>query len=222
MATNADVIASARRTLQDYDIDRHTNADLLIHFNGARRALAIAMPHAYSSDESFVCAAGARQTLPPDVSVFFGVTSSQSGRPVTVVEREFLDVFRPGWRQDPAGDAVHYAYDERERLFFDLYPPAVASSTIKLSAAKRPVDVEYGAEMNPAENLMRDPLTDYVIGRALLEDSESPANRERAMLHFNAFAAPTGSNLTTILQMSPNTFNKGGSIPRSPQLDNSR
>lgn len=214
MATTTDAVLQARRILQDYDIDRHTDADLLKYVNSARRALQDALPHVYSVEELVTLVAGSRQTLPADCGVFFELTRNEGGQPITIAEREFLDTFTPGWRSKTAGLTRHYCYDERDRFKVDVYPPAVAGNKVYASFSRIPADLADGANLSAHENLMFDPLVDYAVGRVLLEDGESPVNQQRAIVHFQAFAARTGSNLGQVLANSPNTFNQGGTPPR--------
>jgi hypothetical protein len=219
MSIASDVVASARRTLQDYDADRFSDADLLKWVNGARRALAVAMPQAYTVDHLFTLVAGARQTLPANTAVFNDISRTEAGTPVTIVEREVLDAFSPGWRTAAAGPTAHFMYDERDRFVFDVYPPAVAGAKVYMSYSPSPTDLVLGGALNATEDLLRDALADYTVGRALLDDAQSPTNERRAVVHLRAFAGATGANFNSVLASSPNVANDGGKMPRmSPKV----
>ncbi len=214
MAAASDIVAGARRFLQDYDADRYSDADLLKYANSARRAFAMAQPGAYAVSSLFTLAAGVRQTLPTDLAKFYDISSTSAGAPVTVTEREYLDAFRPGWRNQTAGPTVHFMYDERDKFAVEVFPPAVASAQVRLSYSRVPSDLALGGTLNQAEDMALDALVDYTTGRVLLEDATSPENRSRAVLHLQAFASAVGADVSATLALSPNSANNGGKPPR--------
>lgn len=216
MSLASDVVASVRATLQDYDVDRYTDADILKQVNGARRALAVARPDVYSDVIIHPLVAGARQPVPADCNDFYELQMNRGvgdapGAPISVIEREFLDKYQPGWLAATPGTTEHFAFDERTPGFFYVSPPAVAGAKVDLAYAKIPADVVLGATLNAQEGLMQDTLADYAVARLLLGDAESPANTQRGLLHLQLFASATGSDLKALLRSSPNVANQGGS-----------
>jgi len=73
MTLASDVVAAARRTLQDYDADRVSDEVLLRYANGARRALAIARPSVYDTLADLTLVQGAMQSCPADCANFYGL-----------------------------------------------------------------------------------------------------------------------------------------------------
>lgn len=215
MAKASDVVARARRTLQDYDADRNSDADLERLLNGARRALSVAKPDTYSIEANLVMVAGSRQSLPTDCNYFYDMPRTLAGQPITVVEREYLDALLPSWRTGTAGSTQHFCFDERDPSALDVYPPAANGDTNKIIYSRRPDDIDLSTDLLPREALHLDALADYVIGRALLEDAESPANERRGMQHLSLCGSAWNSDLSALLSFSPNTANVGGRLPKS-------
>lgn len=219
MTTASDIIASARKTLQDYDADRWTDADMLPHVNGARRMLIVANPKAYSVVETVDLDAGPQQTVPADCHVFYGPLRNRGvdggyGPAITLIQREYIDAFLPSWQGGGAQEIYHFAYDERTPGVYMVYPPAADGVSIDISFAKAPAALPLNGTLNMAETVLADSLADYVVARLLLDDAASPVNQQRALTHLQLFSSVTGASIKALLRNSPNTANVGGVPPR--------
>lgn len=222
MTTASDIIASARKTLQDYDEDRWADADMLPHVNGARRMLIVANPKAYSVVDTVDLVAGPQQTVPADCHVFYGPlrnrgASGEYGRAITLIQREYIDAFLPMWQGGGAAEIDHFAYDERTPGVYLVYPPAAQGTKIDVAFAKAPADLQLNGTLNMAETVLADSLADYVVARLLLDDAASPVNQQRALTHLQLFSSVTGANIKALLRNSPNAANVGGIPPRVAQ-----
>lgn len=219
MVLASDVVAKARHTLQDYDADRWSDAELLKEVNGARRAYAVADPSAYAKSALHVLVDGAEQQCPADCNVFYEVqcavdaTGKDKGA-VTVTQREYLDTFVPGWRYAKAAAAQHFMFGERSPNEFLVYPPAKAGDRVRLKYSANPADLTPTGSLSTQEALLLDALADYAIARKLLEDAASPANQQRGAMHLQLFSAATGADFPSLLKSSPNTANVGGRLPK--------
>ena len=220
MALASDVVAKARKTLQDYDSDRWADADLLSFLNGGRRQYAIADPTAYSKSAVQDLVDRAEQQCPADCNVFYEVQASvdkvtgKDRNAVTVTQREYVDTFVPGWRSMKAAETQHFMFGERLPTEFLVYPPAKAGDKVRLKYSANPADLALGDSLSSPESLQFEALADYTVARALLEDAESPANQQRAVMHLQLFSAATGADLSSLLKNSPNAANVGGRNPK--------
>lgn len=220
MALASDVVAKARKTLQDYDSDRWADADLLAFLNGGRRQYAIADPAAYSKSVVLDLVDGAEQQCPADCNVFYEVQSTvdkvtgKDRKAVTVTQREYVDAFVPGWRSMKAAETQHFMFSERLPNEFLVFPPAKTGDKVRLKYSANPVDLALGDSFNAQEALQLEALADYTVARALLEDAESPANQQRAVMHLQLFSAATGADVASLLKNSPNAANVGGRPPK--------
>jgi hypothetical protein len=214
MALASDAIASARRVLQDADAERASDAVLLGYLNGARRAILKGKPQTYATEADLTLVAGSKQTLPANCHVLLDMPRTTGGLPITVTEREYLDALLPGWRTMTAGPTQHFCYDEREPGSVDVYPPAVAGQANRIVFVQIPSDMAIGHSFTAREELLYDSIVDYMVGRTLLEDAESPANERRGMFHLTLFADAIGVSVKSILTNSPNTANVGGRLPK--------
>lgn len=221
MPTAADAVAAARRTLQDLDFERISDADLLKYVNAARRAFAVARPSAYDTTADIDLVAGPAQTVPANCAIFYGLVGAVSGSAMTTaitpVEAEYLDALEPGWRAATPAVPVHYIFDERTPRTFEVYPPAAAGQKVRHRFSAIPTDLASGDAMSGPESLVYDALVSFAVGRALMDDPESPENMQTAMVHMQAFASITGANLRSLIAMSPNVANLGGRVPRAGQ-----
>lgn len=220
MAKVSDVVAAVRRTLQDYDSDRYSDPDIVARVNGARRALCEALPKTYSLTADLTLTAGHRQAVPADCHLLQDVeynldADGSVSTAVSIAEREYIDLLEPKWRMYTPGRTVHYMFDERKPLEFEVYPPAEDGAKVRISYVQRPADLALTADLSAAEAQLQDTLADYAIFRLLSEDAESPANAQRAVQHAQLFAAATGASLAQLLKNSPNTANVGGRLPKS-------
>lgn len=221
MPTAAEAVTAARRTLQDLDFERISDADLLKYVNAARRAFAVARPSAYDTTADIDLVAGAVQTVPAACAIFYGLVGAVSGTALTTaitpVEAEYLDALEPGWRGATAAVPIHYIYDERTPRVFEVYPPATAGQKVRHRFSAIPVDLISSDSMSGPESLVYEALVSFAVGRALMDDPESPENMQVAMVHMQLFASVTGANLRSLLSLSPNVANIGGRTPRVGQ-----
>ena len=140
--TAGNIITRARYVLMEANAKAWTDPELLAWFNDGRSVMYVVRPDLFESEVDFTCAAGHRQTLPDGSKRLFEVDSNVSHknrRQITLTGDEVLARFRPNWRSGKqSAEIVHYLYDEADGSQFEVYPPALAGTQIRLSYAKPP------------------------------------------------------------------------------------
>ncbi|WP_287814523.1 DUF6682 family protein [Achromobacter sp.] len=207
----AEVISRARTILQDADAIYWEADELPMWVSDGRLEAYRLRPDLFEVSEDFVCAEGARQTLPGGARMLFDVPRNVSAarqRAVTVADAGALGRVRPSWRsQSKAQEIRHFLYDERSPGQFDVYPPARAGVVIELSYAKLPAPVtkDDGDKELAEEGAYAPALVDYVLYRAFLKEADTvPAFHQRAAQHLAACQATLTSDVTAKAMTSPN------------------
>jgi hypothetical protein len=197
-----EVIQRAAFALQDETGVRWDALELVRHLNDGQRQLLADRPDAFAAKTAHTLVAGVRQTLPSTAAKFMDILSNTNGAPCRQVDRVGLDATRPGWRGE-AGVAAprNWMHDPRDPLVFEVYPPALVTSSVQLIYA---VDPTMVAEPAPGSDyadvtgtvglnqVFFNPLIDWVLYRAFSKDGEHPANAARAAAHFAAYRQALG------------------------------
>lgn len=168
MAVESDVVlTNAARILSDVT-NTYWGADTLIAWlNEAQHQIATNVPGASTAVSSGGFVTGARQTIPDGGIAFISIDALRK------VDKKVLDREDPGWMDmntDPTPTMYMMSVTNPRQYF--LYPPH--------QGAGGSLDIEYS--VIPAEVTLGDPitvpdqyaeaLTDYVVYRALSEDSD--------------------------------------------------
>lgn len=205
-------------TLQDDDSTRWTMPELVRYLNDGLREFALLRADQVSKSVVFDCVAGSRQVLPAEASALVDVSGNAAAgsslAPVSVADRAMLDAVAPGWRNETASiDVIHFVHDLRDPRVFYTYPPATATAKLDLTytvipafIAEPAVDADFNDVVGNVgiPDIYANALTDYVLYRAYTKDSEYAGNAARAQAHYAAFGGALGSDLKSVVAISPN------------------
>lgn len=186
-------ISIARGITHDTDATgyRVSNDKFVELGNGALRSLANIRPEWFLAELDFTCAAGAEQTLTDAYQALVNVKRIKNGSVVLPADKASLDAFMPTWMSVSGGAAQNWLpYLNAPRRFF-LYPPALSSQVLEVTAVKVPgpylIDEDTGIP-----EMITDAVADYMVGMAESADDEFVLS-QRATQFLNQFAARVGT-----------------------------
>ncbi len=193
--------------------------ELVRWLNDGQREIAIQRPDATAAVMPIVLAAGFRQSLPPTAAKLFDIPNLTGGGPIRQVDRRELDEVEPAWRQGAQSAAIkHFMHDPRLPRLFEVYPPAIAGTSVDAEVSSNPQDVVVP---NPGQtwndvvgdiavaDLFQSALVDYVLYRAYSKANEMAGNGARAQAHYGALSCSLGTDVSAALTVAPNTSNPG-------------
>lgn len=229
------IITRAAMILQDPSHIRWPLTEMVDYLNDARREIAVIKPDVYTAmltgADAHPCDAGARQKLPTGGLRLIDVPcNANGGLAVTVTQRGWLDQQQPGWQKSANQQTVvrHFAIDERNPSVFWVYPPVVSGTEIDLVYLKAPTDfgvtgpdsggaytstggdAATAGQLTAQESLYGGAMVDYICYRGFSKDSEYAGNAQRAIAHYQQFAAALGISHKIDLTNSANLANVGG------------
>lgn len=214
--TSYSIITRAGTILQDTTNVRWPLTELVQWFNDGQREIALLKPEASVTNTTLQLTSGnTKQTLPSaairliDVVRNMGTDGDTPGSAVRLVMREVLDAQRPNWHSEAGAPTIkHFMFDKRDPKTFYVYPKPSSGVYLELVYSVSPTDV---TESNGAvsgnlslDDIYSNAVLDYVLYRAYSKDAEYAANAERAVAHYQAFAASIGARTTTDAGSNPN------------------
>ena len=158
--------------------------------------------------------AGTRQSLPAGWNLLINAkrnmgTGTIPGRAITPIAREILDEVLPDWQTWPTADEVrHVITDDRDPLYFDVFPPQPATPTQKIEAigSLYPAKATDAANSDfPLPDQYEVAAVDYMIYRALNETTTIPGAQAKADKHLNKFY----QNLGVKIQAAAKVYSEG-------------
>lgn len=151
---------------------------------------------------------------------------------VRVIDRNVLDAQQPAWHTSGANATVeHYMFDLRDPKHFYVYPAQPAEvGTVELVYSSTPVDAVLSADAVPAvgsgdgtpgndaaipaipegqteitlDDIYANAMLDYILYRAYSKDADFAGNAQRALKHYEAFAASLGLKFQVDKLIDPN------------------
>lgn len=204
-----DVLAQATYMLTDAGAVRWPNDNLLTWFNEAQLALVARRPDSLATNESFVCVAGAKQTLPATALRLIDIIRTVGGSAITKVARTLLDSHIRDWYTRPESAVIeHYVYDDRDPKHFYLYPPALVSTPIEIIYSTAPAAVVIAnfatdTQVIDVDDTFANALQEYILYKAWMKDAEHAGNVNRASLHYQQFLQAIGDITQADTAMAP-------------------
>lgn len=200
--TANDVITRVRELLVDTDTSpRWTDAELLRHLSDAQRTIARIDPTAVQKVHVLQLAEGTRQSLPTDgeslltVHRNMGSTGATPGRAVRIIRRDIIDDQNPNWHSEPKTNYTYnYIYDPTDPRAFFVYPPSNGNNRLEISYCYTPAEIDDLADELDVGDIYVTALTEFVMFRALLKDSDFAAGIQRAQLHLQSFTTFMGAD----------------------------
>lgn len=213
--TAAEVCNLARVELQDSTKEFWTDQELLDYLNEARDALCTAVPRIYETTEVVTLVEGVRQTLPNNSKRLMNVqenVTADSRRFCTPINRELLTRLRPSWRGEDASDEIlHYVYVESEPTVYEVYPPAMAGTQVRISYSRPPTKMVLDAGALPTTQLTQEAelaraLAQYVVHKGFAKEADqSPDAGQRSQAALAMFIQMIGAEGSGKRDSSPNT-----------------
>lgn len=174
--------------------------------NEGARLIAEAAPRAVADRYDFELQAGAQQDLRTDTrkqwirlhSLLFNVKpDGTEGDHIREVDPRSLNTaFRAWRRRPPARSVFEYALDERTPFTFDVFPPVVAGTTVRVVGSVVPnpfcvlntagTALEAPDEVIPLHDGFDIPLVDWALYRLFSKDTSELAYQARAKNHRDA------------------------------------
>ena len=200
MISVGDILSPVSEILNDTDFVRWTKPELLAWINHAASEVVVRRPAAGAKVSTFECQAGAYQQV--DAVQVLDVLRNTDGRPISRVERYFLDSADPAWMTGKAGPSRHFSYDDRVPAGFWVYPPAAEGHKLEVLASNAPTVESENDSLDLSPEYLS-PVINYVLWRALGKDSEY-ANGSVAATYYQAFEAALGTQNQVTGAASPN------------------
>jgi hypothetical protein len=214
----AEIMNRAAYVLNDAGLTRWTPQEMLLWVNDGQREVVLNKPSANTDTVAIALAAATEQAVPATATQIVQILRNTGGAAITMVDRDDMDQHVPGWSDTtiwPAQEVVEHAiYDPKQPHVFDVFPPNDGTGSIDAVVAVRPADIaepgsnpdqiaSYAALNIALSDDYRVALTEYVLYRAFTKDSEFPAAAQRAMAHYQLFAAAIGMKTTQEMRMNP-------------------
>lgn len=211
----SDVISRARNLLNDTDSAnyRWTTSELISAINDAQLVIATHRPDASSTVGDVTLVEGAAQTLSGTrlLDVVGNVSSAGVvGRAVTLIDGALLDAYEPSWRSGVKKTSVkHYIYDPRNPLVYEVYPPVVADTKLRIKYSVVPAAVTQESGALALADAYREAVFLYVMFKAYSKDAEFSGNVTLAAQYLGLFNSLLGIKTTKDNSFSPAANRKG-------------
>jgi hypothetical protein len=215
----SDIIAGAANALSDEDHVTWTLGDLIRDINSAQQQIAILRPDASSAVQALQLVAGTKQSIPAGARRLLGLTrnlgsdGNTPGKPITVVDRESLDLLSLYWHSGTGKTAVqHFTYDERTPEVFYVYPPVSATTAVHVEASisEVPAAVANEGDELALNDIYQNAVLEWVLYRAFSVETDSQTSANEAAKHHRAFYEALGMKYKSDLTFSPSKEVKDG------------
>lgn len=191
--------------------------ELVRYMHDGLLELATLRPDAFQKQETVTLVPGHVQTLPSNPNnptKLIKVLSNATGTKgvITIVSVDQLDAVVRNWRSQSSNTILHYMYDERTPLKYQVYPPAGSAASVEIRYAHVPsyitappnggtwadvvgdVDVSY---------LFLNALQHYIFFKAYSKDAEYASNATLAQANYAMFQQLAGSEMVGTAGVSP-------------------
>jgi hypothetical protein len=183
------IVNEASQLLKDATNEEWTVDVLLPHLWGAIMEVINAQPDAYGIETDIELVAGATQAAPAgtlyilDAVCNMGVSGTDPGNPIHLIDRKRMDILFPGWMAFPAEVGVEYVVidpenKKRSPMQFGVFPPQEALETdyetIRLVTTPTPAEITSVDDAFPLDDTYRMAVVDFVVALALSEENTIP------------------------------------------------
>lgn len=223
--TAKDVLSRCAIILNDETSARWPLAELLGWLNDGVREISLQKPSAATETAQIDMTAGTKQALPGQYhSLVSVIRNVASGMAITPASRDLIDRQIPGWHDArivrPCKDVVHIIDDNTEPQTFYVVPGNDGTGRIEVVAARNvapivvpqqpEIIVSYSATVE-LNDIWQNALVDYILYRALSKDIAIPGVGDRAVAHYQQFAAAVGIKAQGEVALNVNTTTGGAS-----------
>lgn len=199
------ILYLAALQLQDETGQQWDNAVLVPYINLFLLETMNLKPEAYPTVQNISLVAGAVQSIPAtaisliDIVCNMGTAGTTRGAAIDAITKEALDALIPGWMSYTAAtDVEHYVRDDRNPRRFYVFPPQPVTPTkveAILHIPPTPITEEDGTF--PFDNSYIPAAIDYVIYRALVEETTIPNAQAKAAVFYQKFLQDLGLKTNT-------------------------
>jgi hypothetical protein len=157
-------------------------------------------PDAYAVTQNLTLVAGVAQSLPTDAIALvdvisnMGATGTSRGPEISSIDKGMMDDFIPGWMAFTADPVVRYVVtDDRNPKKFHVFPPQTSSPVkIEVVITTPPLPITESYWEFPFDDSYIPAGIDYVIYRALAEETSQPNTMAKSTMYFNKFMQDLG------------------------------
>lgn len=170
-------------------------SELLADLADGVREVTLHKPEAASVTAAITLAAGdTRQALPAGyIRLMDVVRNLPGGEPVSVQDRQQMDLHRPGWHGDRAAAKIrHVIVDEQNPRMFWVWPKPNASRAIEAILVAEPPEICAAGASIALDATLLNALVDFVLYRAWSKDAEEAGNAQLAIAYYQAFGVAIG------------------------------
>lgn len=193
MFAASDILTRASLLLNDIEYVTYTKDELLLWAYDGAAAILRVRPPAGTETEDVTLVEGPLQTLDENAILLSDVIRVKGGRPLERTQRRQLDTWEPDWYQaEPTSKLIHFTYDERKPTQFYVYPPAKADTVVEALVVRLPDPFEEDSDI-PLSPEYINPLTSYVVHRAIAKDTEY-ADTQLAAMFYQQFSEALGTS----------------------------
>ena len=195
------ILYLAAQQLQDITGVKWNAVDALLpYLNLAITAIIGLKPDAYTITGPITLVVGPTQSAPTgtwqivDILCNLGSDGTTPGQVIRGLSKQKMDEMFPGWMAYTAGTTVQFIMiDDRNPLVFYVFPPAAsASQKVQAILTGEPDQIVAVDGEFPLDNSFLEACVDYVIYRALAEETTIPNALNKANLFYNKFIQDLG------------------------------
>jgi hypothetical protein len=193
------IFIAVNQQLQDTLAITYPYANLLPYLNLGIQEIINLKPDAYPVTENLDLVTGPIQALGTDQISIIDVicnmgTGSTVGGVIRSIDKMAMDNLLPDWMTHPTStEVIFVVLDARDPKTFYTYPP-VASNTLKLRAVVAEAADQLTAitDTFPLDASYKPATVDYIVYRALIEETTVPNAINKAQVFFNKFLQDLG------------------------------
>jgi len=217
------IVSAVRNVIMDAAGIRWTDAELIDWISHAQREIVARKPEATATHGVIALVPGTRQGLPSAAQRLIEVVRNTNsagtapGRAIRLVDRTEIDSAYPQWHSSAAvGGARHkaevknYTFNEHDPRTFYVFPGVLAADTVYVDAVYSITPAAAVAGQNlSVSDYFAEVVTNYVLYRAFLKESEFGGGNERAQLYLQLFLSAVGEDIKVAKTSSPNAKRLG-------------
>ena len=193
------IIAPAWQQLQDLTGTTWTVSALCQYLQLGIIEIINLKPDANTTATTVALSAGTKQTIPAtaidlvSVNCNMGSTGAVRGKAILPMPKDTIDSVLPDWQTFTASTVVSFAItDNRDPRTYFVFPPVTGSATAEILCSYIPTAPTGTSSTFSLDDSYIPPCVDYVVGRALMEDSNIPNGNAKAQVFMQRFTAGLG------------------------------
>ncbi len=199
--TGQNILDRQRDLLQDVDVVRWSNTEVLRWLNdGIREAVKI-KPTSYATRSAATLGAGTRQTLAGlgfttgyrilDVTANLDTDGTTLESAITPADLRSLDRFEPSWRTKTGTSVKHWSPIPEDPKAFHVYP-ASSGKKVEVQVARTPPEMSVLSQAIPLDDIYANALGYYLAFRMYSKDTDEATNAAASQAYYTLFTQSLG------------------------------